>query len=498
MGKKTETKLLDVEKLVFSKTNPRTLLVKFNSADPEFIDLCCSVEQHGILQSILVRPSGSKFEVIDGERRIRAAKKNGIKKVNAEIRELTDTEVIELQLIGFEHRKGIHPLAEATAMQQLIDTGQYSIQKVADRLGKKASYVYQRIQLLKLNDDIKQIFAEGKIELGHAILIAKHQSADQQKIIKHLEGSNFRETAELLRMWISGTLMLNLNKAPFKIGDDLLFQEAGSCTKCQKRTGSTPDLFPEVSGDNICTDPACYKKKVDLHIELAQHLAEEKGEPLVKINTMNWGHGKKDILERLDYEDYDPKKHKKEKAERAIIVKGDGKGKIIQIVKKQEKTPEPEQTEKHEPTPKEIADQENENIKAQREAKLREKLGTEILAHADFKKQILPAVARQMLMLSQGGDIPDYFFFSDDAVYDFEKMSDETIIECFNGGAVADASQDDSNYPISFLVECCGYLGIDYKEIKKKVEEELPFVTVTQVKERIKAEKEQEQVQEHE
>lgn len=478
---KQETKLIDINKLVYSKTNPRTMLVKFNPGDPDFIDLCSSIEQHGVIQNILVRPVGKNYEVIDGERRVRASKKLGIKKVKADVRNLTDIEVMEIQLIGFDHRKGIHPLAEATAMKALMDLGTYSIQMVADRLGKKASYVAQTLYLLNLIDSAKELFAEGKLELGHARLISKHQPADQNRILKHLEGSNFRQPADSLAGWIHGVFMLNLNKAPFKIKDPLLLQDAGSCIECKKRTGSDPDLFPEVSGSNICTDPSCYKRKIDAHVDLSIHLAETEGKPLVKVDSSFYSDTKKDILGWKDYERYNPETHKKEDLLKAIVVKGENKGSIIQIVKKTEK-PTVQKVKKE--TPKDLAEEENTLIEARRDALLRQNLSVEILNHPDFKKQFLPAVARAILNQDLGFAIDEYFYFPESV--DFTKMTDEEIIEHFNVGAVLEAARENTNYTLEFLFECCGFLGIDYKPKKEKVWTENQLVTVDEIKKQLK------------
>lgn len=483
---KQETKLIDISKLLFSKTNPRTLLVKFNNNDPDFLDLCSSIETHGVIESILVRPISKGFEVVNGERRVRACKKLNIKKVKAEVRKLTDEETIELQIIGFDHRKGIHPLAEASAIKALMDLGNTSIKTISDRIGKKPSYIAQTLHLLNLIDSAKELFAQGKIELGHARIVCKQQPADQTKILKHLEQSNFRQSAESLAGWVHGTFMLNLNKAPFKTKDSILLQDAGSCIDCKKRTGSDPDLFPEISGANICTDPACYKKKVEAHIDLALHHAETQGKALYKIDSSLFSHTKKDVLGRNDFEDYEPKKHKKDWLDRAIVVKGNNVGEFAQIVRKENLPVEEKKTEPQKPpTPKEIADQENEIIKEKREALLREQLGQIILKH-DLKKQIFPPIARAMLNQIQGDFISDYFFFSENADLKFDKMNDEHIIESFNGGAVAEASNEESNYPIEFLIECCGFLGIAYKEIKETIWNENQLLTSDDIKKRLK------------
>jgi len=486
--KKTETKNIDLEKLVFSKTSPRTIIEKFNSADPDFIELCSSVKQHGVIQNILVRPAGKKFEIVDGERRVRASKKNGLKSIKAEVRALTDVEVMEIQLIGFEHKKGIHPLAEASAMQALIDTGVHTIQTVADRLGKKVQYVAQRVQLLKLSDDIKKTFAEGKIELGHALLIAKHQPADQNKIMKYLEGSNFRYSAEQVRQWIGGTLMLNLSKAPFKIKDELLFPDAGSCIDCLKRTGSNADLFPEVSGNNICTDPACYKEKVELHIRRALEKAEAEGKPLLKLDDNYFAKTKKDVIGALDYVEYNAKHHPKELAHRAIIVKGKAPGKYLTVVLKENLTTEKAPEAKKVPTPAELAEHENSQIKEQRDLQYRNSLGA-LLLGADIKKEILPPIAGAIVQCSFGDWLPDYFHFTE--AIDFGSLDKAGITEAFNGGVITAAMDPDGIYPAETLEEIAKYLGVDYKTIREKVNTENPLVTVEEIKKRLKQAKQE-------
>lgn len=168
--------LAPLDRVIPSKTNPRHT---FDQA--KLAELTESVRRHGVLQPILVRPKGAGFELVAGERRYRAAKAAGLAEVPASVRELSDVAVLELQVIENLQREDIHPLEEAQGYRRLLETKEYTVARIAERIGRSAVYVYDRVKLLKLTKEAQALFMDGKITAGHAVILARLKPADQKR-----------------------------------------------------------------------------------------------------------------------------------------------------------------------------------------------------------------------------------------------------------------------------------------------------------------------------
>lgn len=170
-----------------SKTNPRQ-----NVKGAGFDDLVASVKAHGILEPILVRKSqgianaanGQPFEVVFGHRRFAAAQAAGLETVPSIIRELDDTQALEIQIVENLARADFHPLEEADAYHRLSRQPGYDVAKVAARVGRSAKYIYDRMKLLSLAKDVQALFLADRITAGHAILLARLSPKDQARATK--------------------------------------------------------------------------------------------------------------------------------------------------------------------------------------------------------------------------------------------------------------------------------------------------------------------------
>jgi ParB/RepB/Spo0J family partition protein len=202
--------LLRVDSVFPSETNPRK---HFDKAQLE--ELTESIGKHGVLTPILVRPyppsrkppkgwapatpKDEIYELVAGERRIRAAKTIGLAEIPALVCDLADGEVLEIQLIENLHRSDLHPLEEAEAFHRLIAAGR-DLAHVADRIGRSVKYIYDREKLLALTKDAQKIFREGKLTLGHAIILARLRPADQARVIG-TEKSSPLFTTQMAELW---------------------------------------------------------------------------------------------------------------------------------------------------------------------------------------------------------------------------------------------------------------------------------------------------------
>lgn len=172
--------MIPLDEIRPSKTNPRK---SFDKVQLE--ELAQSIREKGVLQPILVRPAadngkGDDYELVAGERRYRAAKDAGLLQVPAVVRQLTDIEVIEVQVIENLQRTDLHPLEEAEGYRQLM-AKKYDVAKIAARTGRSVKYVYDRVKLLSLTKAAQKAFLAGEFTTGHAVILARLRPADQER-----------------------------------------------------------------------------------------------------------------------------------------------------------------------------------------------------------------------------------------------------------------------------------------------------------------------------
>ena len=132
-------------------------------------ELVVSVREKGILQPLLVRPRGKdRFELIAGERRLRAAKLAGLERVPVIVRDISDTESLEISLIENLQRDDLNALEVARGYRELVELFGFSHEDVAQKVGKSRSGVANALRLLELPEGVQRLLAEGKLTAGHA------------------------------------------------------------------------------------------------------------------------------------------------------------------------------------------------------------------------------------------------------------------------------------------------------------------------------------------
>lgn len=146
--------------------NPNQPRVHFD--EESLAELTASVQQIGVLQPILVRPVGSGYELIAGERRWRAARRAGLAMIPSVIRQGDDLASVEQALVENLHRQDLTALEEAAAYQQLIEDFELTHEQVAERVGKSRSAVTNILRLLGLPPSIQHLLADGRLSAGHA------------------------------------------------------------------------------------------------------------------------------------------------------------------------------------------------------------------------------------------------------------------------------------------------------------------------------------------
>lgn len=167
---------ISVDEIVVRPDQPRRVF-----EEAALTELSESIKEHGILQPLLVRPiESNKYELIAGERRLRAAKLVGLEEVPVFIRELDDRIAREAALIENLQREDLSPIEEATAYKEMIDGYDYTQEELAERIGKSRSYVANTIRLLNLPREVLEAVNDGQLTAGHARAILSVKGQDEQ------------------------------------------------------------------------------------------------------------------------------------------------------------------------------------------------------------------------------------------------------------------------------------------------------------------------------
>ena len=174
-----ELRILQIDELHESPHNLR------RHWDPKGLqELADNIALVGMFNPVLVRPQKTGgYEIGAGHRRYRAAKLANLSAVPALIREMSDQAFLELITIDNLQREDIHPLEEAEGYRALMKQGKYDVAALAARVGRSINYVYDRVKLLELTKAAQDLFWDGKITAGHAILLARLSPADQTRVI---------------------------------------------------------------------------------------------------------------------------------------------------------------------------------------------------------------------------------------------------------------------------------------------------------------------------
>ena len=169
--------------------------------------LSLSIREVGVLQPVLVRRKDiNSFELIAGERRWRAAKRAGLEKIPAIVRDIEDLAALEHALVENLHRQDLGPLEEAAAYQQLIDDFDLSQQSVAKRVGKSRSTVTNALRLLQLPSSVQSFLLNGAITAGHARALLGLNSREEQDLLAHQivkENLSVRDVEKIVRLGVT-------------------------------------------------------------------------------------------------------------------------------------------------------------------------------------------------------------------------------------------------------------------------------------------------------
>ena len=193
---------IGVKEVMIGKIEPDKNQPRKKFSEDELNELASSIKEHGIIQPLLVEKNKDKYVIVAGERRWRAAKIAGIKKIPIIVGEYDEKEKTEIQLIENIQRQGLNPIEEARAYRELIEDYNLKQDELAKSLGKSRTAITNTMRLLNLSDKVQEMIIEDKISQGHArALLAIGNTDEQYEIVcKIVEFKlSVRETEKLVK-----------------------------------------------------------------------------------------------------------------------------------------------------------------------------------------------------------------------------------------------------------------------------------------------------------
>ena len=196
-SEKTESGVtyVDIDDIRPNENQPRKV---FN--EEKLDELASSIKEHGIIQPVVLRKEGAGYVIVAGERRYRAARKAGLRKIPCVVRELSEDQNLLIAIIENMQREDLNPIEEAEGLSRMIEVYGLTQDAVSKSVGKSRPYITNALRLLKLPEEVKELTANGDITAGHARAIAGAGSAERQIFIAKRaanEGLSVREVEKL-------------------------------------------------------------------------------------------------------------------------------------------------------------------------------------------------------------------------------------------------------------------------------------------------------------
>lgn len=194
---------LDIEII---ETNPRQPRKFFDES--KLIELSESLKEHGIIQPLIVKKAGDKYSIIAGERRYRAAKLAGFKKVPAIAMDISDAKLLQISLIENIQRQDLNPIEQASAYEQLLNEYNLTQEELSAKIGKSRSSISNSLRLLNLDERVKDFIIQGVISEGHGKVLLPLELEQQYEVAQRIidDSLSVREAEKLIKLYINGEI----------------------------------------------------------------------------------------------------------------------------------------------------------------------------------------------------------------------------------------------------------------------------------------------------
>lgn len=322
-GKRLGLQEIALDEVVLSKHNPRVIDPK----DPAVKELAESIKSSGLLQPVVMRPLGDKFELLAGARRFTAHRLLERPTIMAIVRELSDAEAIRVTVLENLQRENLTPMEEARGVKELLDTGA-TFQAIAEDVGRSVAWVARRKALLVLAPEWRRALESGKTTLAHAELVCGYPVDVQKRIMKDMQWCVSKGPASALRDMLAKESRL-LSSAQWDL-DDMTLGPAMACSACKHTSTAQPELFGGGDAKARCLDPECWSARLKAWIVRTTVEERQKHPNLLVVATaydpmVDHHQG---VLRHYDFE-----KVKKEGpgVAPALVVAGPGQGKVILV-----------------------------------------------------------------------------------------------------------------------------------------------------------------------
>jgi len=294
--------MLQISDLFPSPTNPRkTFPIE------QLSELAESIKTNGVINPITVRHASAGYEVVSGGRRYRASVMAGLLEMPCIVRDLSDDQVLDIQIEENLHRQDVPPMEEAAAFQDLLDAKKLTVGELAGRINKSESYVLRRLKLTQLHELYVPFVVSGELPTTTAEVISVYPQDIQKKLFKVVTWQNgdktvFQDTRNVKDKfrWEACT---DLKKAMWPLDRSDLQPGLPACSACPKNSAVATLLFSDISDEPRCTDKACWKVKESVWKGIAlqewEDLCKRNGQPAMYYDLNYYKDNDQKIVEKI-------------------------------------------------------------------------------------------------------------------------------------------------------------------------------------------------------
>ena len=197
-------------------------------------ELAASIKEHGVFQPIIIKKSIKGYEIIAGERRVKASKIAGLEEIPAIVRDFSDNEMMEIALLENLQRENLNAIEESMAYKKLLETLSLTQEDLAKRLGKSRSHITNMLGLLTLPEEVQTALSNKEITMGHARIISKLENREQQIALTNRvkkEGLSVRQLEDITQSNEKFIRVHEIKKKPKEVNSEYQYLQEELCER---------------------------------------------------------------------------------------------------------------------------------------------------------------------------------------------------------------------------------------------------------------------------
>ncbi|CCY78855.1 parB-like partition protein [Mycoplasma sp. CAG:877] len=224
-----EIEMVKIDELRSNPYQPRKVF------DEEALqELAASIKEHGVFQPIIIKKSIKGYEIIAGERRVKASKMAGLEEIPAIVRDFSDNEMMEIALLENLQRENLNAIEESTAYKKLLETLSLTQEELAKRLGKSRSHITNMLGLLTLPEEVQTALSNKELTMGHARIISKLENKEQQIALTNRvkdEGLSVRQLEDITQSNEKFIRVHEIKKKPKEVNSEYQYLQEELCER---------------------------------------------------------------------------------------------------------------------------------------------------------------------------------------------------------------------------------------------------------------------------